>query len=97
VDRTLLVPGGNAPEALQPVDQTLHQVPLSVCNREDGEILGEIALLANVPRTATVRALTPCILLALASESFDKLLMGAPELRAVIQRIAESRLQNLAQ
>ena len=41
---------------------------------EDGDFFGEIALLEEVRRTATVRALTPCLLLVLDRGEFRDLL-----------------------
>ncbi len=44
-----------------------------VAERGPGEYVGEIALLLKVPRTATVRALTPTRVLALHKADFDRL------------------------
>ena len=39
-----------------------------------GEYFGEVALTMGVPRTATVTALTPCIVASCDRETFDELL-----------------------
>ena len=44
-----------------------------VAQRGPGEYVGEIALLLKVPRTATVRALTPTQMLTLHKDDFDRL------------------------
>jgi cAMP-dependent protein kinase regulator len=48
-----------------------------------------------VPRTATVRARTPCLVLTLTRESFDGLLSGAPQVRATIKRTATARQREM--
>jgi ATP-binding cassette subfamily B protein len=63
---------------------------------EDGDFFGEIALLQDVPRTATIRTRTPCLLLSLDREGFVKLLNAAPALRPVFEQVAEARRQELA-
>lgn len=44
----------------------------------DGDYFGEIALLRNVRRTATVRSTTPCVLLSLSRAQFEDLLEKEP-------------------
>ncbi|MEA2642688.1 MAG: ATP-binding cassette, subfamily bacterial, partial [Chloroflexota bacterium] len=62
---------------------------------EDGDFFGEIALLETVPRTATVRTLTPCVLLALDQHQFTTLLRVAPGLRAVFEHAAAERRREI--
>ena len=64
-----------------------------------GDYFGEIALIEEKPRTATVRAITPCTLLALPRPQFEALLKGSLKLqedfrRAVDQRLKASSLAN---
>ena len=68
---------------------------LHVSVLEDGEFFGEIALLEEVRRTATVRALTPCLLLVLDRAEFRDLLAQAPGLRRVFEGAAQARLAAL--
>ncbi len=56
-----------------------------------GEYFGEMALLANQPRNATVRALEPTDVLAVAKGDFSKLLAGFPELGAGLADLASRR------
>ena len=57
-----------------------------------GQFFGEIALLRDTLRTATVTTITECELLALDVADFRKLLDAHPELKASITRVAEQRL-----
>jgi len=51
---------------------------------EDGDNFGELALLRDVPRNATIRTLVPCIFLSLQRNHFQNLLDASPEVRAAI-------------
>jgi ATP-binding cassette subfamily B protein len=52
----------------------------------DGDHFGEIALLRNVPRTATVRTIIPSVLLSLQRGQFEELIAEAPALRERLLR-----------
>lgn len=54
-----------------------------------GGVIGELAVLSPAPRSASVTALQPTLLLRLRRESFDELLDDRPEIaRAVISTLA---------
>ena len=57
----------------------------------DGDYFGEMALLENIPRTATVRARAPTILLTLEREQFNHLLNSVPDLRLAFEQIVDAR------
>jgi CRP-like cAMP-binding protein len=57
-----------------------------------GDGFGEIALVRDVPRTATVRAETDASLLAIGREPFLAALTGQPRSRVIAADIAEQRL-----
>jgi ATP-binding cassette subfamily B protein len=60
------------------------QRPLAVLR--EGDHFGEIALLYDTPRTATIRARTPVQLYSLQKEDFDTLLSRVPELRRLLEQ-----------
>jgi voltage-gated potassium channel len=57
-----------------------------------GQFFGEIALLRDSVRTATVTTVTECELLALDVSDFRRLLEAHPDLKASITEVAERRL-----
>ena len=58
---------------------------------QDGDYFGEMALLNDQPRNATVRAMTPCICLSLQREHFIRLLATNPTLRSHVAATVSSR------
>jgi ATP-binding cassette subfamily B protein len=63
----------------------------------DGDYFGEMALLEDVPRTATVRTRVPTTLLGLGREQFLDLLQAVPDLRVAFEHGVEARRRaNLA-
>jgi hypothetical protein len=57
-----------------------------------GDGFGEIALLRGLPRTATVRAITEAVLLAIDSEPFLAAMTGQPRSRSIAVGLADQRL-----
>ncbi len=56
-----------------------------------GQYVGEMALLSNSPRNATVRATRSTDVLAVARNDFGRLLENLPELRAAVVAVARQR------
>ena len=57
-----------------------------------GDVFGEIALLRDVPRTATVTASTPANLFVLGRDDFLAAVTGQPQARAAGEALVEERL-----
>lgn len=51
----------------------------------DGDFFGEVALLRNIPRTATIHTLTPVVFITLQREFFRDLIEQAPHLAALLE------------
>ena len=60
-----------------------------------GDFFGEIALLKNCNRTATVISATECQLLVLSVGDFNNLLRSNPDLRETVNAVMDERLQQL--
>lgn len=58
----------------------------------EGDEFGEMALLRDVPRNATVTARTDCLFLTLSRDDFLALLERAPDARAHVEAVARTRL-----
>lgn len=59
---------------------------------EDGDHFGEIALLRGIPRTATVKAVGPSVLLAMRREAFHQLTVEYPQIQMLLERSLEQRM-----
>ncbi len=67
--------------------------PLVVATLKQNEIVGEIAILCDVPRTATVRAKTELTTLRITKDLFFNLVVEFPEISVEIMRELAHRLE----
>jgi diguanylate cyclase (GGDEF)-like protein len=63
--------------------------------RYHGQVVGEIALLENIPRTATVAAIQPARLKYLSKEKFQAFLQIIPGVGIEIMRLLSARLREI--
>ncbi len=64
---------------------------------EEGELFGEMGLVDNSPRSATVRALSPCTVTLLTGEDFEVFLQNDPKALAQILSVYCKRLRSTLQ
>ena len=64
---------------------------------EDGDFFGEIALLSNVPRTATVRTVKPTLLITLKRSRFLELAGSVPGMHDKLEKTMGIRLGELTE
>lgn len=62
----------------------------------EGDVFGEISLLLQKPCTASVRALTPVIVLRLTKPDFERLVLGKPEVKARLDELSSQRRKRTA-
>ncbi len=62
------------------------------CSMGSGEFFGEIALLTDTPRTATVVATTPVRVLVVTGQSFQRLCSETPSMQAKVLEALARRL-----
>ncbi|HZS01100.1 MAG TPA: cyclic nucleotide-binding domain-containing protein [Chloroflexota bacterium] len=86
-DRFYLVRRGRVAISRRLDDGTEHVL----AEQGPGEYFGEMALLSDAPRTATVRALEPVVLWSLDKASFHELLLGQFQLGAALSSEVEHR------
>lgn len=67
------------------------QADVPIARLEDGDYFGELALLRDAPRGASIRTITPCVLLSLSREQFWHLMSLDPALHEQIRQIGNSR------
>lgn len=59
----------------------------------ENDVVGEIAILIDVPRTATVRAKTSLVALSISKEHFFKLISNFPDMGTEVMRALAHRLE----
>lgn len=64
-----------------------------VASVSKNDFVGEIAILIDVPRTATVRAVTPITALSISKEHFFKMLSNFPDMAVEVMRALAHRLE----
>jgi CRP-like cAMP-binding protein len=67
---------------------------IKVAEVEENSIVGEIAILCDVTRTATVKAVTQVETLRISKENFIKLLTDFPEMTIEVVRVLADRLSH---
>ena len=68
--------------------------PLKVATLAKNDLVGEIAILIDVPRTATVRAAKDLTTLAISKDQFFRMITEFPEMAIEIMRELAHRLEN---
>ncbi len=66
---------------------------LRVASLSENEIIGEIAILCDIPRTATVQAATELTTLRITADLFFRMLMDFPEMGVEVMRVLAHRLE----
>lgn len=67
--------------------------PFKVAEVGANDIIGEIAILIDVPRTATVTATSPVTTLKITKELFFRMVTDFPEIAVEVMRVLAQRLE----
>ena len=87
-DSAFIVMAGNADVTVETGDG-----PLVVANLGKNDIVGEIAILCDVPRTATVVATSELTALKITKDLFFRMVTDFPEIGIEIMRVLAHRLE----
>jgi CRP-like cAMP-binding protein len=68
--------------------------PITVANLKKNDFVGEIAILCDVPRTATVKATTELVTLRISKELFFRLVTEFPQMAVEFMRELAHRLED---
>lgn len=63
----------------------------SLSTMGDGEHFGEMSLLLSAPRSATIKAVTPCDLFVLEKHEFERVLSDHPDFAATLKEQVRKR------
>jgi signal transduction histidine kinase len=89
-DVLYIVADGNVVISKKMLDESGERI-LRVGGR--GDLVGEMALIQNAPRAATVRALTECTMLEMKKEDFETILSRSPQMAIDVIRITLDRMR----
>lgn len=67
--------------------------PLTVARLKQNDFVGEIAILCDVPRTATVQAASELVTLRITKDLFFRLVTDFPQIAIEIMRVLAQRLE----
>ena len=73
--------------------KTTGRTPRRLALLEEGDFFGEMAILEDIPRTASARAHTDCVLVRIDRSTFDQLVRHDPEIAIRMLRKLSSRLR----
>jgi CRP-like cAMP-binding protein len=73
------------------VDVLVHEIQIK--RLYQGSFFGEIALIANIPRTATISTAEPCVFFKISSDAFWEVLVQHMDLGVFLETVSESRLR----
>jgi CRP-like cAMP-binding protein len=68
--------------------------PIAVATIGKNDFVGEIAILCDVPRTATIRSRTALTTLRITKDLFLRMLMDFPAIAIEVTRVLAQRLEN---
>ena len=71
------------------------EVEVAMLGRND--FVGELAILCDIPRTATVKAASQTVTLQITKDLFFRLVAEFPQMSVEIMRVLASRLENTTQ
>ncbi|ORY49941.1 camp-binding domain-like protein [Rhizoclosmatium globosum] len=66
-----------------------------VTSFKDGAFFGEVALIANIPRTASVQAATNCTLYSLSSSQFADIISEFDDMKSRVDQIYKDRMEKI--
>ncbi|EGZ10907.1 hypothetical protein PHYSODRAFT_518465 [Phytophthora sojae] len=74
------------------VEVTSSRAATPLAKLEAGSFFGEMSLLINIPRAATVKALESCMLMSIEKKSFHTLLDQCPDVKVSVSKLLKERL-----